>query len=107
MYRPRSRPARRRASACALLALAVFAPAAGAARPQPYRGALLRAINTARIEFHLAPLQLEPHLALAARRYSRVLARTAQISHDALGSDMQARLAAAGYRGHFFGENLA
>jgi uncharacterized protein YkwD len=44
---------------------------------------------------------------LAARRYSRVLARTSQLTHTALGTDVGQRLAAAGYRGQAFGEDLA
>jgi uncharacterized protein YkwD len=72
-----------------------------------YSKALLKAINSARAAEGLAPLTLEPHLVLAARRYSRVLARTSQLSHNARGRDVGQRLAAAGYKGQAFGEDLA
>jgi uncharacterized protein YkwD len=87
--------------------LATIAAPANASRPVSYRDALLRAINAARGAQHLPPLRPEPHLGLAARRYSRVLARTSQLTHNALGEDVAQRLAAAGFRGSRFGENLA
>jgi uncharacterized protein YkwD len=91
------------------LLAAAFAAVPANANPATasYGKALLQAINTARASQGLAPLKLEPHLVLAARRYSRVLARTSQLSHTALGRDVGQRLAAAGYRGQAFGEDLA
>jgi uncharacterized protein YkwD len=90
-----------------LAAILAAAPANAAPRTPSYGKALLKAINSARVAQGLVPLKLEPHLVLAARRYSRVLARTSQLSHTALGRDVGQRLAAAGYRGQAFGEDLA
>jgi uncharacterized protein YkwD len=90
-----------------LAATAVAAPASTAPNINSYRASLLKAINAARSAQGLPPLKLEPHLSLAARRYSRVLARTSQLSHTVLGTDVGQRLAAAGYRGQAFGEDLA
>jgi uncharacterized protein YkwD len=99
----------RRLLLAVFLLAAAFAAAPATASPATagYGRALLKAINAARAAQGLAPLKLEPHLVLAARRYSRVLARTSQLSHDALGRDVGQRLAAAGYRGQAFGEDLA
>jgi uncharacterized protein YkwD len=94
----------------AFFLLAATAAAAPASTPTPsrtYSSALLRAINSARAAQGLAPLRIEPHLALAARRYSRVLARTSQLTHLAQGQDVGERLAAAGWRGQAYGEDLA
>jgi uncharacterized protein YkwD len=94
----------------ALLVLAVTAAAAPASTTPTatgYRAALLKAINAARAAQGLQPLTLEPHLVLAARRYSSVLARTSQLTHNALGQDVGERLSAAGYRGQAYGEDLA
>jgi uncharacterized protein YkwD len=92
---------------CLLAATFAAAPANASPTSANYGRALFNAINAARTAQGLAPLKLERHLTVAARRYSRVLARTSQLSHNALGTDVGQRLAAAGYRGQAFGEDLA
>ena len=83
----------------ALISLLCAAPSAVAATcPQVGEEAVICAINAQRRAAELAPVSVNPKLALAARRHARDMVRRQYFSHTTLGGrSMVDRLTAAGY----------
>jgi uncharacterized protein YkwD len=93
----------------------VLSTSALAASPAPrsFTGAawhakLVELHNAARASAKAAPLAVSDKLAQAAQAHADHMAATGQFAHEGIGDgDPSTRIAAAGYSGRRFGENIA
>ena len=88
------------ATASFLLAGAQTALAAGLSRTE---ASVLKAVNRARADNHLAPLRFDARLERAARAHSTDMARHGYFAHGAFAQ----RMRTFGARGPVLGENIA
>jgi uncharacterized protein YkwD len=64
--------------------------------------------NAARAEAKASPLSANAKLAAAAQAHAEHMARTGEFAHEGIGNgDPSTRIAAAGYTGKRYGENIA
>ena len=94
-------------TAIALLAVSIFAVQPTQTAEANSQAQMVKAVNSIRAQFRLAPLQLHPALQKAALEQAQLMARTGKMAHKVKwGQGFSDRLKRVGYRG-LAAENIA